>query len=1202
MSADRPEGGSDHTPATLNQKDGAQDQEQSAETLGQRLLQEPIWIGLIVILSVIFLSGVFYLIRRKWGRKFNCCEIKKPKEDDNILNADGTITLNSFPLKRMTRPPTLSPISISPSHRSYTLSETPTPNPTANNHSAAARFFASYKDAVRSPISTTVTTDFIKPCDTSMSHDVEESSVGAIVGGRLLLNLHVKEQQHQETMTRAQSLMFSSTRVSSKDKVKRSYSLGPFHKGQNVPDKEQVVSFGEQQNSNGDVFSAISANNNSDKGSAGNRIKNVNGMDHLYPNVIIHASQNFHSDDEEGCVETTIANDESCRAYSHQYASTRRTPNDVQMSQPDSSGARIIQVDIEGGSSGSGEASVVPVASPAKRSPRLSLNHISKSADSVLEHFSQGGIPGFTDHHESFQNEKLQLYAQMLGEWKSRARQRYRLAKFAAQKEKDDFYNQRFRERSGYHGSRMRSSPCQHHRKAHTAPHPLRRTKTVDVDHSSFANDISARRARFSGRQGRQFTSMDGLDRHEQKASRRHHRHRIRDTDELPCFTDCDCSECLANMSASFNSDISSVVRSAVTSQDLPAYSSASYKSERPQTNRAKFSSRSVSTTSDPLKRHSHRSFRRGGSFQRRGSIRSNNGHKYRQRRSRHGSGPTKTTRTLHVNNALSSSTDSDFNWRVIQSKQNTLSIPTSPGKSFSLGLSREEYTTVNELEYNTLEPSIQITDSTIPVPKTDVFHTMFSQVVESDDLNSAEDEDEPYILQSKPSSKQNILCSVPLPIENAQTENNDKVKRQNSVYTNIAGHSHDVKTPALQPNDSMRLESETTPKFSNRRNTCNVITVKTTGSLDGKAFKTSSLGSSTSRDKSENSCGTPTTCNVIVYDSSASFDTSATPPVVKTKFILTKKHSSLDLSNPHRLQPCQNALRNASSMQELTNKSDEVNNSQCPERPDSHSQEKASVSDSAAPVPISPETTPKTSHRQSEDINAITGTSEVFIVEPVHKPQRQRTKHAKNTPYQTSKYSTSSKENINFVPKTPASSVDDIYVQPSGRHEGSVPVLLPVSDTDPSSGSAQTTPNSLLYNKTSEQKVKDSAYQTKQSSVDVEACLEPRIRRHPQPPKEEERRVTQRLHQAAVKLLVMQQRLRRARQHLSKDSAVHTISEDDPSLDDIIVVSPKTRTFKPGVLYPAPALREGETVADFPPTIYGRIIEEQDPSVEYEV
>ncbi|WAR13214.1 hypothetical protein MAR_027394, partial [Mya arenaria] len=38
-------------------------------TIGQKLLREPIWIGMIVILNIVFLSCVSYVVRRKCGTK-----------------------------------------------------------------------------------------------------------------------------------------------------------------------------------------------------------------------------------------------------------------------------------------------------------------------------------------------------------------------------------------------------------------------------------------------------------------------------------------------------------------------------------------------------------------------------------------------------------------------------------------------------------------------------------------------------------------------------------------------------------------------------------------------------------------------------------------------------------------------------------------------------------------------------------------------------------------------------------------------------------------------------------------------------------------------------------------------------------------------------------------------------------------------------
>ena len=905
--------------------------------------------------------------------------------------------------------------------------------------------------------------------------------------------------------------MNASTRTTGRDKIKRSHSLGPFGKGKGAQTKENSSgSSVEQYARSMEIFSLQAPKSRSEIGKRGRSIQNINDMDHIYPNVIVHAPQNPHSDDDDADDETIDANGENCRAYSHQYASNQpHSYEGPREPRADRSGARIIQVNIEGGSSGSGEGSAEPRVSPAHHSPRLSLNHVSRSVDSVLEHLPQNSMRDFTaDYEESMKKDKLHLYSQMLEEWKNRARQKYRLAKLAAQKEKNELYEQRLREKSGYHGFRMRMSACQRHRRLDSAPHPLRRTKTVDMDHSRCANDISTRRARFSGKQGRQFTSMEDLESQHQKFNRIHHRNRMHETGELPYFTDCDCPECMFNISTSFNSDVSSLGRSALTSQDWPVYSSASYKSERPRADRVKYSSRSVSTTSDPLRRHSHRSMRRAGSFHRRDSIKSSKGNKYRQRRSRHGSGSTKTTRTLRVNNALSSSTDSEFNWRVIQSK---LPMNSSRDKFAPIGVAQVKLTapglTISEVEPNIVEPNIHVTEPVMP--KTDVFHTFFSQVVESDDLNSAGEEDDAYILQSRPSAKQNILNSIPV----SKTWSSMEDPKLQEIFDltkqtpSPAGKGYSGIVRELlpnQPDEFTEPEAETTSKFCNRRNT--IVTVKTTGSLEGTAYKTSSMGSSSSRDKSDNSCGTPTTCNVIVYDSSASFDTSGTLPAVKTKFILTKKHSSLDLSNPHRLQPSQAALRNAASMQELTKQAECAPKSSCSYNNISHCFEKASSLISMDAVTASPplaldatvgdSQTPKMGTKLLPDTSQ---TSEVFIVEPDQERSKSCNSYTNTTSYPNSH--SGSKEEAVFVPKTPTSS--EAFARSASKPDGTI--YLSVVDTDPSSGSAhssQTTPKSQHPNKTVEQKTKDSAYQTKQSSVDVEAALEPRIRRYPQAPK----------------------------------------------------------------------------------------------------
>ena len=54
----------------------------------------------------------------------------------------------------------------------------------------AARFFASYRQAERTPVANALPTDFSKATDTFLAQDSEDTTVGAIVGGTLLLDLH----------------------------------------------------------------------------------------------------------------------------------------------------------------------------------------------------------------------------------------------------------------------------------------------------------------------------------------------------------------------------------------------------------------------------------------------------------------------------------------------------------------------------------------------------------------------------------------------------------------------------------------------------------------------------------------------------------------------------------------------------------------------------------------------------------------------------------------------------------------------------------------------------------------------------------------------------------------------------------------------------------------------------------------------------
>jgi hypothetical protein len=56
----------------------------ASEEIGQRLLREPIWIGMIVVLSVVLVVGVTCLIRRRCAKRYTCCQIQvKRKEPES---------------------------------------------------------------------------------------------------------------------------------------------------------------------------------------------------------------------------------------------------------------------------------------------------------------------------------------------------------------------------------------------------------------------------------------------------------------------------------------------------------------------------------------------------------------------------------------------------------------------------------------------------------------------------------------------------------------------------------------------------------------------------------------------------------------------------------------------------------------------------------------------------------------------------------------------------------------------------------------------------------------------------------------------------------------------------------------------------------------------------------------------------------------
>lgn len=55
----------------------------SQDSLGSRLLEEPFWIGIIVVLGVLVITGFVVLIRKKLLRHFDCnCCLRRTKSTD----------------------------------------------------------------------------------------------------------------------------------------------------------------------------------------------------------------------------------------------------------------------------------------------------------------------------------------------------------------------------------------------------------------------------------------------------------------------------------------------------------------------------------------------------------------------------------------------------------------------------------------------------------------------------------------------------------------------------------------------------------------------------------------------------------------------------------------------------------------------------------------------------------------------------------------------------------------------------------------------------------------------------------------------------------------------------------------------------------------------------------------------------------------
>ncbi|XP_012941751.1 uncharacterized protein LOC101845186, partial [Aplysia californica] len=994
-------------------------------------------------------------------------------------------------------------------------------------------------------------------------------------------------------MSRTKSLLEPTAR--SKEKIKRSHSTGPYLVRQETQFDETCM--------------APPPDTPPGEFSSDHRVT-INDFDHIYPNVIVHAphDHDFHGGDAASKVM------KSSELRHHQRLQPRQFV--------DASGARIIEVNMDGDSEGTDITALRVASVDAASLTHVRLDEGLDESPTHLPSFSRSGtnsspshdpsnrqsqtndIEYAFDHHKMEdgsayysldrgsqralrEKEKLILYEEVLHHWKERARQRYKMARLASQQV--EFPSSRGKERyNRRHPSR--STPCEYHRHD-TYLHPLRRTKTVDEDPVYFS-DVNRRRERFSGKPGRMFSSYEELNHHHSHSRCVHGRRR-----ESP-FSSCECPACALCTSGSITSEISCMSKR--SSHDR----SDRYKSGKEKVDRERLDKDRSERDRIERERSSKRRQKREAQKQRatpassdiiKGTNRPRQEASNRNRRKRVRHSSSKSSRSFTL--TLGSSTDSDMLRRTSMATPlpHTLkySLDSAPLGNSNNRTAPLEVTPTPLVVRPRSPPQIHVTQVTSPeVTEKDVFQQVFTQEVELDDFSPVEEDEDPnLLLQRRLSPRETFLISVDIP--DLQTSNTDPVP---SPVHNLALTDSSINRNQLVQDNAFGAErvsprALSSPASPSRARRNSVVTV-TSGDLSMKRSKRPSRESQLTKHKSTSSStpGTPSTCNVIMYDSNHSLDKHTSSSIVKAHAFLTRKHSSLDLAETlrpfHATAPSPLALRNASSMTSLCESGAGDNSGTLASSGYFTGKSLSNFSHNSA------DNFTDTYHqpaRLNEENDLVSNTNLRYCDSASGPDVPVKSEHSTSVRPSAIGVQHDSCENKTLQsgnnPHTgaPSPSLPSPDTEPPRYHkdsESSNPPTqtiqhLSVTDTDsamssaPSPMSTPTTSRTVFSSEKGgvETKVKDSAYQTKQSSMEAEFFSDARFRRPVPPIREEDRKVTQRLHQAAVKLLVMQQRFRRARQKLSRDSAVHTISEDDPALDDIIVTSPKSRTFKPGVL-----------------------------------
>ncbi|CAH1779629.1 unnamed protein product [Owenia fusiformis] len=120
----------------------------SMKTFAERLLDEPFWIGVIVVLIVLLITGMVYCIKKKCADNFECLQEQKP-DDTEVFTRTGDYGLNSSKRKGqhfvidIDNPAMMDKLDTGNEATGGTLDMPTSPRVNEDNLEAAARLFAS---------------------------------------------------------------------------------------------------------------------------------------------------------------------------------------------------------------------------------------------------------------------------------------------------------------------------------------------------------------------------------------------------------------------------------------------------------------------------------------------------------------------------------------------------------------------------------------------------------------------------------------------------------------------------------------------------------------------------------------------------------------------------------------------------------------------------------------------------------------------------------------------------------------------------------------------------------------------------------------------------------------------------------------------------------------------------------------------------